>query len=61
VAGIDDRDCLRFWKHYRRALGLKWPTVQMALVQGKARRYLAHNRPSRGTGHVIEGRRCVWP
>jgi heptose I phosphotransferase len=61
VAGIDDRDRLRFWKHYRRALRLRWPRMQRALVRGKARRYLEHNRPSREPGRLIEGRRCVWP
>ena len=49
VAGIDDRDRLRFWWHYRRAMGLRGPRIQMALVRRKARRYLRHNRPSDGT------------
>jgi heptose I phosphotransferase len=56
VAGIDDRDRLRFWKHYRRALRLRWPRMQMALARSKARRYLAHNRPSWETGRRIEGK-----
>ena len=61
VAGIDDRDCLRFWKHYRRALRLPWPGAQRALARGKARRYLAHNRTSEGTRLRSEDRRCAWP
>jgi heptose I phosphotransferase len=44
VAGIDDRDILRFWKHYRRALDLRWPRWQARMVRLKAARYLRHNR-----------------
>ena len=47
VAGIDDRDILRFWKHYRRALGLRWPLWQARMVRLKAARYLRHNRKDR--------------
>jgi heptose I phosphotransferase len=44
VEGIDDRDRLRFWKHYRRRARILLPEVQRKLVQGKAALYLAHNR-----------------
>jgi heptose I phosphotransferase len=44
VDGIDDRDRLRFWKHYRRRSRILLPEVQRSLVQGKAALYLAHNR-----------------
>ena len=44
VAGIDDRDRLRFWKHYRRLLALRSPGWQARAVRAKAARYLAHNR-----------------
>ncbi len=43
VAGIDDRDILRFWKHYRRALNLRWPLWQARAVRLKAARYQKHN------------------
>lgn len=48
VEGIGNRDRLRFWCHYRRAMRLRWPRTQMALVQSKAQRYWVHNRPSLG-------------
>jgi heptose I phosphotransferase len=44
VDGIDDRDRLRFWKHYRRAMGLRWPRRELRAVRRKAGRYLDHNR-----------------
>jgi heptose I phosphotransferase len=44
VAGIDDRDILRFWKHYRRSLALRWPRWQARMVRLKAARYQRHNR-----------------
>ena len=44
VAGIDDRDRLRFWMHYRKALRLRFPRLQARLVRAKAARYRAHNR-----------------
>lgn len=44
VAGIDDRDRLRFWAHYRRRLALRRPRWHRRMVQLKAARYLAHNR-----------------
>jgi heptose I phosphotransferase len=47
VEPIDDRDRLRFWKHYRRLTGLRWEHWHRAAIRAKAARYLAHNR--RGT------------
>jgi len=44
VAGIDDRDRVRFWAGYRRRLGLKWPRRQARIVAIRAERYRAHNR-----------------
>jgi heptose I phosphotransferase len=44
VAGLDDRDRLRFWKHYRAALKLSWPRLEARAIRAKAARYLAHNR-----------------
>ena len=44
VEGIDDRDRLRFWMHYRRLLKMILPSAQLRFVKGKAARYLAHNR-----------------
>jgi heptose I phosphotransferase len=44
VVGIDDRDRLRFWSHYRRALALPWPRWQLRIIRLKAARYRAHNR-----------------
>jgi heptose I phosphotransferase len=44
VDGIDDRDRLRFWKHYRRRAKLLLPDVQRRLILAKAALYLAHNR-----------------
>lgn len=44
VTGINDRDRLRFWKHYRRLAPLHWPELQRRMVRTKADRYGAHNR-----------------
>ena len=44
VPGIDDRDRLRFWVHYRRHLTIRWPRWQGRMIRAKAARYLAHNR-----------------
>jgi heptose I phosphotransferase len=44
VAGIDERDISRFWKHYRRRVRLHWPRWQARMVQNKAAAYLVHNR-----------------
>lgn len=46
VAGIDDRDRLRFWRHYSARMGLRWPRAEARAVRAKAARYLAHNRPA---------------
>jgi heptose I phosphotransferase len=43
VAGIDDRDRLRFWMHYRRRSRMTLPSLQRRFIQGKAALYLAHN------------------
>ena len=43
VAGIGDRDRLRFWSHYRARMGLRWPGFEARAVRSKAARYLAHN------------------
>jgi heptose I phosphotransferase len=48
VAGIDDRDRLRFWKHYRRRLGLRFPGAERRAVVAKARRYARHNGVAAG-------------
>ncbi len=47
VSGIDDRDRLRFWKCYRRLVGLKRSGWQAKMVRLRAARYLAHNRAPR--------------
>jgi heptose I phosphotransferase len=44
VEGIDDRDRLRFWMHYRRRSKLILPDLQRRFIRGKASLYLAHNR-----------------
>ena len=44
VPGIDERDRLRFWKHYRRRLGLRSSGWLVRAVRAKAARYLTHNR-----------------
>ena len=46
VAGIDDRDRLRFWKHYRARMRLRRPRAEARAVRAKAARYLSHNRPA---------------
>ena len=43
VAGVGDRDVLRFWMHYRRRIGLARPRFDLARVRAKAERYRAHN------------------
>jgi heptose I phosphotransferase len=45
VAGIEDRDRLRFWALYRRRLALWVPELELRAIRRKAARYLAHNRP----------------
>jgi heptose I phosphotransferase len=44
VAQIDDRDRLRFWKHYRRQVRLRWPSFQLRMLRLKASLYQSHNR-----------------
>ena len=44
VPGIGVRDCLRFWKHYRREVPMRSPEWQARMVVLKADRYLAHNQ-----------------
>jgi heptose I phosphotransferase len=44
VAGIDDRDRLRFWAAYRKRIELGRGRWRLAMVRYKASRYLAHNR-----------------
>lgn len=44
VVGVDDRDRLRFWKHYRRRMRLRLPQVEARLARGKAALYGKHNR-----------------
>ena len=44
VAGIDDRDRLRFWSSYRRALALPRHRWHLRMVQLKAARYRAQRR-----------------
>jgi heptose I phosphotransferase len=44
VAAIDDRDRLRFWKHYRKEMRFRFPTLEARAIRAKAARYLAHNR-----------------
>jgi heptose I phosphotransferase len=43
VEGIDDRDRIRFWRHYKKQLGLTWPGWQARMIALKAARYRAHN------------------
>lgn len=44
VPGLDDRDRLRFWGHYRRLADLRLPRWQLRIVRLKAGRYRDHNR-----------------
>jgi heptose I phosphotransferase len=47
VAGITDRDRLRFWSIYRRTVGLGRPRWHARMVRIRAARYLEHNRKRR--------------
>jgi heptose I phosphotransferase len=47
VAGITDRDRLRFWIRYGRLVGIRRPRWQARMVRFRATRYLAHNRKPR--------------
>lgn len=42
VEGITERDRLRFWMHYRRALGLGTARAERWIIRARAARYLAH-------------------
>jgi heptose I phosphotransferase len=44
VAGIEARDILRFWVHYRRRVGGRRARWQVRMIQLKAASYLRHNR-----------------
>lgn len=48
VGAIDDRDRLRFWKHYRKQLELRQPAWQMRWIVRKARIYGRHNAANHG-------------
>ncbi|QEH37361.1 Lipopolysaccharide core heptose(I) kinase RfaP [Aquisphaera giovannonii] len=43
IDGIDRRDVLRFWKHYRRRVRMARPAWQARMIQMKAMRYREHN------------------
>ena len=47
VDGITDRDRLRFWRSYRRRVGIRWPRWHARMVRLRAARYLEHNRKPR--------------
>jgi heptose I phosphotransferase len=44
VPGIEARDILRFWVHYRLLVNLRWPLWQARVIKLKAARYQGHNR-----------------
>lgn len=46
VAGITDRDRIRFWALYRRRMGLSAPRFESRLIRAKADRYHTHNHPA---------------
>jgi heptose I phosphotransferase len=47
VAGITDRDRLRFWSIYRRRIRIRRPRWHVRMVRLRAARYLKHNRKPR--------------
>jgi heptose I phosphotransferase len=47
VDGINDRDRLRFWRHYCRWVGIRRPRWHARMVRLRAARYLEHNRKPR--------------
>jgi heptose I phosphotransferase len=47
VAGITDRDRLRFWKNYRRLVRIHRSRWQAKMIRLRAARYLSHNRKAR--------------
>jgi heptose I phosphotransferase len=44
VAGVTDRDRIRFWRHYRRKMRLGFPRLEARAVRAKANGYRAHNQ-----------------
>lgn len=44
VAGLNGRDALRFWAHYRKRAGLRDARRQARVIAWKAARYSRHNR-----------------
>ena len=44
VSGVNNRDKLRFWMHYRRALGLEHEKGWRKAIEAKAARYGRHNQ-----------------
>ncbi len=47
VDGITDRDRLRFWRIYRRRVGIRRPRWHARMIRLRAARYLEHNRKPR--------------
>lgn len=47
VDGVTDRDRLRFWRIYRRKLGIGLPRWHARIIRFRAARYLEHNRKRR--------------
>jgi hypothetical protein len=47
VAGIDDRDRLRFWCSYKRQVSIRFERWQARLIRLRAARYARHNRKRR--------------
>jgi heptose I phosphotransferase len=47
VDGITDRDRWRFWRIYRRRIGIHRPRWHARMIRLRAARYLAHNRKPR--------------
>jgi heptose I phosphotransferase len=47
VDDINDRDRLRFWRHYCRKVGIRRPRWHARMVGLRAARYLEHNRKPR--------------
>jgi hypothetical protein len=62
IAGVNDRDRLRFFQRYRgrrrRSLGMRWLA---RWVRWKARRYLAHNRRVQCRKQLQPGQKPTLP